>query len=177
MPDRSCIALPPQGKRSWLAEAVLDGGARIVPVRKADGLVWTDPADPAGLAGVLHDNPQIGWIQLPWAGIEPYVDIVRTHADRTWTCAKGVYAEPVAEHALALALAGLRHLGPYAGARVDPPGRREPARRDGSRSSAAVASPRACSACSARSAATSRWCGASPHRCRGPPGAGGERHR
>jgi phosphoglycerate dehydrogenase-like enzyme len=28
-----------------------------------------------------------------------------------------VYAEPVAEHALALALAGLRHLGPYAEAR------------------------------------------------------------
>jgi phosphoglycerate dehydrogenase-like enzyme len=116
VPDRSCIALPPQGKRSWLADAVLDGGARIVPVRKADGLVWTDPADPAGLAGVLDANPQIGWIQLPWAGIEPYVDIVRAHADRTWTCAKGVYAEPVAEHALALALAGLRHLGPYASA-------------------------------------------------------------
>jgi phosphoglycerate dehydrogenase-like enzyme len=29
---------------------------------------------------------------------------------RTWTCAKGSYAEPVAEHALALALAGLRDL-------------------------------------------------------------------
>lgn len=30
--------------------------------------------------------------------------------DRTWTCAKGVYSEPTAEHALTLALAGLRHL-------------------------------------------------------------------
>ena len=30
--------------------------------------------------------------------------------ERTWTCAKGVYSEPVAEHALALALAGLRSL-------------------------------------------------------------------
>jgi phosphoglycerate dehydrogenase-like enzyme len=30
--------------------------------------------------------------------------------ERIWTCAKGAYAEPVAEHALALALAGLRHL-------------------------------------------------------------------
>jgi phosphoglycerate dehydrogenase-like enzyme len=29
---------------------------------------------------------------------------------RRWTCAKGSYAEPVAEHALTLALAGLRHL-------------------------------------------------------------------
>jgi phosphoglycerate dehydrogenase-like enzyme len=30
--------------------------------------------------------------------------------DHIWTCAKGSYAEPVAEHALALTLAGLRHL-------------------------------------------------------------------
>ena len=29
---------------------------------------------------------------------------------RTWTCAKGAYAQPVAEHALTLALAGLRQL-------------------------------------------------------------------
>jgi phosphoglycerate dehydrogenase-like enzyme len=34
--------------------------------------------------------------------------------DRVWTCGKGVYAEPVAEHALALALAGLRGVGSYA---------------------------------------------------------------
>jgi phosphoglycerate dehydrogenase-like enzyme len=53
-------------------------------------------------------------VQLPWAGVEPYVDVIRAHADRTWTCGKGVYAEPVAEHALALALAGLRGLGYYA---------------------------------------------------------------
>ena len=29
---------------------------------------------------------------------------------RIWTCAKGAYAQPVAEHALTLALAGLRLL-------------------------------------------------------------------
>jgi phosphoglycerate dehydrogenase-like enzyme len=34
--------------------------------------------------------------------------------DRLWTCGKGVYAEPVAEHALALALAGMRGIGRYA---------------------------------------------------------------
>ena len=32
-----------------------------------------------------------------------------------WTCAKGVYAKPVAEHALALTLAGLRNLKTSAG--------------------------------------------------------------
>ena len=35
-----------------------------------------------------------------------------------WTCAKGVYAEPVAEHALTLALAGMRGLHRYARART-----------------------------------------------------------
>jgi phosphoglycerate dehydrogenase-like enzyme len=34
--------------------------------------------------------------------------------DRVWTCGKGVYAEPVAEHALGLLLAGFRHIGNYA---------------------------------------------------------------
>jgi phosphoglycerate dehydrogenase-like enzyme len=53
-------------------------------------------------------------VQLPWAGIEPYTAVVRAHADRTWTCGKGVYADPVAEHALALLLAGLRGLDRFA---------------------------------------------------------------
>ncbi|MET0903031.1 MAG: NAD(P)-dependent oxidoreductase [Acidimicrobiales bacterium] len=117
MPDRAAIALAPDGTRGWLGEAVEAGGATIVDVEDADGLVWTDHADPTGLGQVLDVHPAIEWIQLPWAGIEPYVEVVREHPERTWTCGKGVYAEPVAEHALALALAGLRHLGPYAGAR------------------------------------------------------------
>ncbi len=116
MPDRSAIALAPEGTRSWLGDAVTEGGATVAPAAEADGLVWTDPADPAGLGALLDAQAGITWVQLPWAGIEPYVDVVRAHADRTWTCGKGVYAEPVAEHALALALAGLRHLGPYAAA-------------------------------------------------------------
>jgi phosphoglycerate dehydrogenase-like enzyme len=118
VPDRSAIALAPEGTRGWLGEAVEQGGGRLVAPDAADGLVWADPADPGGLGALLDAQPGITWVQLPWAGIEPYVDIVRAHADRTWTCGKGVYAEPVAEHALALALAGLRHLGAYAAART-----------------------------------------------------------
>ena len=105
MPERAAIALAPDGTRSWLGEAVEAGGGTIVAAADADGLVWTDPADPAGLGQLLDAHPQLHWIQLPWAGIEPYVDVVRAHAERIWTCGKGVYAEPVAEHALALALA------------------------------------------------------------------------
>jgi phosphoglycerate dehydrogenase-like enzyme len=49
-------------------------------------------------------------VQLPWAGVEDYAAAGVFADGRVWTCAKGVYAEPVAEHALTLALAGLRHL-------------------------------------------------------------------
>lgn len=114
MPDLAAVALAPEGTGSWLVPAVEAGGATVVDVAAATALVWASPADPAGLGDLLDDHPDIDWVQLPWAGIEPYVDIIRKHPERTWTCAKGVYAEPVAEHALALALAGLRHVGAYA---------------------------------------------------------------
>src|SRR4029079_9344443 len=86
----------------------------IADAATADGLVWTDPSDPGGLGVLLDAHPNLGWMQRPCAGIERYVEVGSAHADRTWTCGKGVYAEHVAEHALALALAGLRHLGSYA---------------------------------------------------------------
>ncbi len=70
-------------------------------------MVWTDPDDPGGLADLLAANPQIEWVQLPWAGIDPYLHLMSNERGRTWSCAKGVYADPVAEHALALLLAGL----------------------------------------------------------------------
>ena len=42
------------------------------------------------------------------------MELIRARRHLVWTCAKGVYADPVAEHALALLLAGFRHLGAYA---------------------------------------------------------------
>lgn len=108
------IALAPDGARAWLAGAVEEGGGRVVDAAQASALVWAHPDAPDDLGGLLDEHPGLRWVQLPWAGIEPYVEVVRAHADRTWTCGKGVYAEPVAEHALALALAGLRSLGSYA---------------------------------------------------------------
>jgi phosphoglycerate dehydrogenase-like enzyme len=93
-------------------DAVTAGGGHIVPVAEAEGLVWASPRDPDGLERVLDETPDLSWIQLPFAGIEQYVRIVG--GDHVWTCGKGVYAEPVAELALSLALAGMRNLGPYA---------------------------------------------------------------
>jgi phosphoglycerate dehydrogenase-like enzyme len=113
-PDEARIALAPAGARSWLGAAVEGGGGRLVDLAEATGLVWAEADDPDGLADALDRNPSIAWVQLPWAGVEPYVEVIAAHPERTWTCGKGVYAEPVAEHALALALAGLRHLAAYA---------------------------------------------------------------
>ena len=108
------VAVAPAGVRSFLTDAVEAGGGEIVDVADAEALVWADADDPSGLSKLLDEHPGVRWVQLPWAGIEPYVDVVQSHGGLTWTCAKGVYAEPVAEHALALALACRRHLGEFA---------------------------------------------------------------
>ena len=78
----------------------------------AQALVWTAAADPGALQQALERAPQLEWVQLPWAGIERYAHLLDD--DRHWTCGKGVYAEPVAELALSLMLAGLRGVGHYA---------------------------------------------------------------
>jgi len=111
---RAAIAVEPRHPGSWLDEAVVAGGGHVVDPGSAHGLVWAHPSDPAALGALLTDEPALEWVQLPWAGIEPYLSVIRAHPERTWTCGKGVYAEPVAEHALALALAGMRHIGGYA---------------------------------------------------------------
>ena len=95
----------------WIDAAVEAGGGRVVPVADATAVVWTRADDPPGLAALLGAHPAIDWVQLPWAGIEPYVGLL--DHEHTWSCAKGVYAEPVAEHAMALLLAGFRQLAHY----------------------------------------------------------------
>jgi phosphoglycerate dehydrogenase-like enzyme len=95
-----------------MAEAITRGGGHLVTVAEAEALVWAAPRDPDALRRALAENPDLGWVQLPFAGIETFVDLVDD--ERVWTCGKGVYAEPVAELALSLALAGLRHVGAYA---------------------------------------------------------------
>ena len=49
-------------------------------------------------------------MQLSSAGVEATAAAGLLSPEQTWTCAKGAFAEPVAEHALMLALAGLRML-------------------------------------------------------------------
>lgn len=99
-------------QRPWLNDAVREGGGRVVEPAEADALVWGRTTGADALAEMISEHPHLRWVQLPWAGIEPFVDAL--DHDRLWTSGKGVYAEPVAEHALALALAGMRGLGAYA---------------------------------------------------------------
>lgn len=88
--------------------AVKAGGGEIVPVEQASALIWADPAAAGEFPGVVSKAPSIEWVQLPYAGIEKFAD--QLDPSLTWTCGKGVYAEPVAEHVVALMLAGFRDL-------------------------------------------------------------------
>jgi phosphoglycerate dehydrogenase-like enzyme len=113
------IAVAPTGVRDWIIKAIKDGGADVVDVEHADALVWTDQGGAAGpgpdaLRALLKSNPQLRWVQLPWAGVEPFAEAKVFDHDRLWTSGKGVYSRPVAEHALTLALAGMRDLKRFA---------------------------------------------------------------
>lgn len=100
------IAVGPDDEASWMREAVLEAGARETALREADALIWY--GRPEQLGPLLDNAPKLRWVQLPAAGIEDYLPLMGP-ATQTWTAAKGVYADPCAEHALGLAIAGFRH--------------------------------------------------------------------
>jgi phosphoglycerate dehydrogenase-like enzyme len=103
----------------WAAEAIRRGGGEPVTLdQDAEGLVWTDGGAMDSLRAALADQPRISWVQLPQAGIERAVQAGVIDHERRWTSAKGAYAAPVAEHALALLRAGQRQLKDRARART-----------------------------------------------------------
>jgi len=111
------VAVAP-GEAAWAADAIRRGGGEPVGLgEEPSGLVWTDPGAVAELRDTLRAHPGISWVQLPMAGVERVAEAGVLDHRRQWTSAKGAYAEPVAEHALALLLAGLRSLPERARAR------------------------------------------------------------
>jgi phosphoglycerate dehydrogenase-like enzyme len=107
---RISVAVAPE-KAAWAVDAIREGGGEPVELdQDPAGLVWTDPGAVDELRDVLQAHPKISWVQLPMAGVERMAEAGVFDHRRQWTSAKGAYAEPVAEHALALLLAGLRHL-------------------------------------------------------------------
>lgn len=105
---RARVAVAPHDSR-LVSDAVHRGGGDVVGLdEQPAALVWLAPDDVVGLQRAVTTAPSARWVQLPFAGVEEFIHVL--DPSRTWTCAKGVYAEPTAEHALALGLAGLRQL-------------------------------------------------------------------
>lgn len=114
---RCNVAVEPD-RSDLVTAAVEEGGGTVVDLAdEPDALVWMAARDTDGLRRALEAAPSARWVQLPFAGVEEFADAGVLDRDRTWTCAKGAYSEPVAEHALALALAGLRQLPRHLAAR------------------------------------------------------------
>jgi len=80
------------------------GGAKLSSMGpEVRGLVWTDYSSPAALGELIGSNPQLECVQLPFAGVDAFAEQLDKNV--LFTSAKGAYREPVAEHALMLALA------------------------------------------------------------------------
>ena len=89
-------------------EAVESGGGAVVSdPEEAEAIVWLG-SDNSRLPELLH--PGVRWVQLPSAGVESWMEEGLIDTERIYTSAAGVYSETVAEHALALMLAGARRL-------------------------------------------------------------------
>src|SRR5688572_4531399 len=87
-----------------IERAVAEAGGAVADPSEAAGIIWVDPRDPEGLRETLTRS-QARWVQLPFAGIESFVEAGVIDSNITWTCAKGIYGHATAEHALALILA------------------------------------------------------------------------
>ena len=101
-----------------LVDAVEAAGGTVVDLPDANGLIWADPAAADLYPSIIADAPGVEWIQLPYAGIEPFLEHLDT--EHLWTCGKGVYAEPVAEWIITALLAAFRDIPRYARARSWP---------------------------------------------------------
>ncbi|WP_349862358.1 D-isomer specific 2-hydroxyacid dehydrogenase family protein [Leifsonia sp. WHRI 6310E] len=109
-PQPGPIAVLPRPEQAFV-DAVEASGGVVEPISDATrGLVWLDYRDPDGFAAALEAHPGIGWVQLPFAGVDAFSRTIAAESrpGRIWTSAKGAYAQPVAEHALTLMLALLR---------------------------------------------------------------------
>ncbi len=90
-----------------IVEAVERGGGELVEPADARAVVWMGFGSP-DFGTAVHDG--VEWVQLPSAGVGHWLDSGAIDGRRTFTAAQGAYAPTVAEHALALMLAGARRI-------------------------------------------------------------------
>lgn len=112
--DRPALHVGPH-RSPVLEEAVVAGGGAVVALQDATGIIYHGTDEPAEVAAMIH--PGIRWVQLPHAGVGPWVDAGVVTRSPVWTSATGAYGPQVAEHALALMLLAARGL--HTLARVD----------------------------------------------------------
>ena len=113
-PVAAKVYVGPEGSGSiaLVRDAVTSTGASLVAPEQANVIVWLTRNADDDLGRLLHDG--IGWVQLRSAGVEKWIAGGYLDNRRIWTAARGIYAETVAEHTLALMLAGLKLLPEYA---------------------------------------------------------------
>ena len=100
---KNLVALEPKQFPAYVDAIESAGGKLSALSSEVRALVWTDYGDPKGLEKTLSQNPQLEWVQLPFAGVDAFSSIIKLPF--TFTSAKRSYSEPVAEHALMLAMA------------------------------------------------------------------------
>ena len=105
------VSLAPDERPEFTSAVERGGGAVIDLGPETRGLIWTSYSRADELADVLVSHSDIAWVQLPWAGVDRFASTIDRFGDRVlFTSAKGAFAQPVAEHALALTLALMRFL-------------------------------------------------------------------
>lgn len=102
------VAIEPKSFAAYEDAVIAAGGEVAALSPDVASIIWTDYASSELLRTTLLQNPQITWVQLPFAGVDAFAEIIewaKTRPQLRITSAKGSYSEPVAEHALALSLA------------------------------------------------------------------------
>lgn len=98
-----------QRQRVDMQAVIENAGGVVVPVEQANALLWLS-LDALPLCDLLDENPQIQWVQLPWAGVERFAQAGLFGRQVTFTCAKAAFAGLVAEHAFTLMLSCLHNV-------------------------------------------------------------------
>ena len=103
--QNNLIGLEPRQFDAYVDAIQTSGGLIANMGPDVEALVWTDYARPDLLAAMLEENPQLRFVQLPFAGVDAFSKIIAGHPEITFASAKRSYSEPVAEHALMLCMA------------------------------------------------------------------------
>lgn len=94
------VSILPKSFPEYEAAVIKAGGQLSEFDNSVGAVIWTDYSKPGELHELLKANSQIEWVQLPFAGVDAFAEVIK-HPVR-FTSAKGAYRKPVAEHALLL---------------------------------------------------------------------------